>query len=247
MKIGIIADIHSNLIALKACLSYMSSLSCEEYLFLGDYVSDTPHARETLDFLYDFSEEHSCLFLRGNQEDYMLEQRRILTQGVESGKWKWGSATGNLLFTYRQLEEKDFTFFAGLPISFRYAKEGYPPITLCHGSPANSREGLLPEGENTKQWLTDMDTDYLICAHTHLQGQLEEDGKHYYNCGSAGIALGVCGYAHGMLLEDICINGQTVWNPVFLKISYDHRQVVRDIRESGLLDAALQVGVPDYR
>lgn len=66
----------------------MSSLSCEEYLFLGDYVSDTPHARETLDFLYDFSEEHSCLFLRGNQEDYMLEQRRILAQGVESRKWK---------------------------------------------------------------------------------------------------------------------------------------------------------------
>ena len=77
MKIGIISDIHSNIIALKACISYMKSVPCDEYLFLGDY---------------------------------MLEQRRIMAQGVKNGKWKWNSATGNLLFTYRQLNEKDFPF-----------------------------------------------------------------------------------------------------------------------------------------
>ena len=53
MKIGIISDIHSNIIALKACISYMKSAPCDEYLFLGDY---------------------------------MLEQRRVIAQGVENGK-----------------------------------------------------------------------------------------------------------------------------------------------------------------
>ena len=30
MKIGIISDIHSNIIALKACIAYMKSVSCDE-------------------------------------------------------------------------------------------------------------------------------------------------------------------------------------------------------------------------
>ena len=54
MKIGIISDIHSNIIALKACIEYMKSVPCDEYLFLGDYISDTPYTRETMDYLYDF-------------------------------------------------------------------------------------------------------------------------------------------------------------------------------------------------
>ena len=41
-----------------------------------------------------------------------------------------------------------------------------------------------------------------------------------------------------MVIEDVCINGKTVWKPVFLKIPYDNQRVVRDIRESGLLDSA---------
>ena len=52
MKIGIISDIHGNIIALKACISYMKSVPCDEYFFLGDYISDTPYTRETIDFLF---------------------------------------------------------------------------------------------------------------------------------------------------------------------------------------------------
>ena len=54
MKIGVISDIHSNIIAFRACTRYLEEAGCEEYLFLGDYVSDTPYTRETLDYLYKF-------------------------------------------------------------------------------------------------------------------------------------------------------------------------------------------------
>lgn len=238
MKIGIISDIHSNVIALRACIAHMEAASCDEYMFLGDYVSDTPYARETMDYLYDFSSRHNCLFLRGNREDYMLEQRKILAEGLENGRWRWDSASGSLLFTYRQLNEKDFSFFENLPITCEYRKAGYPAVTICHGSPASSRERLLMGEENTREWLKDIHTDYLICAHTHLPGEWEDQGKHYYNCGSAGIALGDCGYAQCMMLEDACIDGRMAWQPVFLKIPYDNEQVVQDIKRSGLLDKA---------
>ena len=48
MKIGIISDIHSNIYAFKACTEYLEKQCCNEYIFLGDYISDTPYARETL-------------------------------------------------------------------------------------------------------------------------------------------------------------------------------------------------------
>ena len=65
MKIGIISDIHSNIYAFKACTEYMEKHKCDEYFFLGDYISDTPYTRETMDYLYEFMENHTCYLLRG--------------------------------------------------------------------------------------------------------------------------------------------------------------------------------------
>lgn len=238
MKIGVISDIHSNIIALKACTEYMEGASCDEYLFLGDYVSDTPYTRETLDYLYEFIAKHTCYFLRGNREEYMLTQRMAIANNVESKKWIWNSAAGNLLFAYNQLEERDFDFIESLPITFRYEKEGYPAITCCHGSPISARELVQIQGDNTKQWLDKIDTEYMICAHTHRPGELCYNGKHYYNTGSVGIAIGDYGLAQCIILEDCVINGRIEWKPQFLKIPYDNKQVVQDMYTSGLLEKA---------
>ena len=238
MKLGIISDVHSNIIALKACIEYMELLACDEYLFLGDYVSDTPYTRETMDFLYEFMEKASCHFLRGNREEYMLGQREVIAGNREKEKWSWNSASGNLLFAYEQLDERDFSFFENLPITFRYEKDGYPAITCCHGSPSSTRELLPVEQDNTKEWLDTIDTDYLLCAHTHFPGELEYKGKHYYNSGCVGIAINDYGFAQCMILEDVIENGKLEWKPTFLKIPYDNKRVVEDIRKSGLFDKA---------
>lgn len=238
MKIGIISDVHSNIIALKACIEYMESISCDEYLFLGDYVSDTPYTRETMDYLYEFMAKVPCHFLRGNREEYMLTQREAIANNNEHERWLWNSASGNLLFAYEQLNERDFQFFQELPITFQYTKENYPAITCCHGSPLSTRELLLVEEDNTKIWLDNIDTEYLICAHTHFPGELKYKGKHYYNSGCVGIAINDCGFAQCMIIEDITENGRIEWKPTFLKIPYDNKKVVEDIRKSGLLDKA---------
>lgn len=238
MKIGIISDIHSNIIAFKACIEYMESVGCNEYLFLGDYVSDTPYTRETMDYLYHFISNHSCTLLRGNREEYMLNQRKAIAQNIENEKWLWNSASGNLLFAYNQLTEKDFLFFKQLPITFIYKKENYPAITCCHGSPNNSKELLQFQSSNTKEWLSTIDSDYLICAHTHFPGEISYNGKHYYNSGCVGIAINDPGFAQCMILEDVFENGRMKWKPVFLRIPYDNKQVVQDMHTSGLLQKA---------
>ena len=238
MKIGIISDVHSNIVALEACIEYMESVSCDEYFFLGDFIADTPYTRETMDFIYDFMGKAPCHFLRGNREEYMLQQREAVAEHREKQRWLWNSASGNLLYSYEQLEERDFSFFQNLPIVFRYEKEDCPPITCCHGSPTNTRELLLMNRENTQMWLEQIDTRYLICAHTHFPCSMSYHGKYYFNPGCVGIAIGDFGFAQCMILEDVIEKGRKEWKSRFLKIPYDNKRVVEDIRKRGLLDKA---------
>lgn len=238
MKIGVLSDIHSNIIAFRACTTYLEQAGCDEYIFLGDYVSDTPYTREVLDYLYAFLDSHRCYALRGNREEYMLGQRESRRNSIEEEKWIWNSASGNLLFTFKQLTEKDFAFFQSLPISFQYSKEGHPAITCCHGSPNSTRELLQHHGKNTEQWLDSIETGYLLCAHTHNPGMSTHHGKVYFNTGAIGIAIRDYGFAQCLLLEAVEKNGTKEWEPTFLKIPYDNKQVVEDIKRTGLLEKA---------
>ena len=238
MKIGIISDIHSNIYAFKACTDYLEKQGCDEYFFLGDYISDTPYARETLDFLYAFTENHICHLLRGNREEYMLMQQKARKNKSTEQMWIYNSASGNLLYTYEQLVDKDFDFFAHLPITFVYEKKGYPSITCCHGSPASSKELLQLDENPVKNWLDKIETDYLICAHTHYPGELTYKNKHYFNSGSVGIAIDDAGYAQCAIIQSEMENGEIVWKPQFLKIPYDNHKVAEDMISGGLLKAA---------
>ena len=66
----------------------------------------------------------------------MLAQKEAREKNSTEQMWISNSASGNLLYTYGQLVDKDFDFFQSLPITFVYEKEGYSSITCCHGSPA---------------------------------------------------------------------------------------------------------------
>ena len=234
MKVGVIADVHSNQIAFRACVDYMINAGCEEFLLLGDFVSDTAGTRQTMELLYELMKQFPCHVLRGNREEYMIEQRRARKQKEEEKYWIANSASGNLLYTYEQLTERDLDFFESLPITFCYEKEGYPAITCCHGSPFNTRELLWLDSERTKEVLDEIDTGYLLAAHTHYPGISRHHGKTYMNTGSSGIAIGDPGYAHAIILE----SGQNEWKPEFLRIPYDINQVIQDIFSSGLYDMA---------
>lgn len=238
MKLGIISDIHSNIIAFRSCMEELIKRGCEEFIFLGDYVSDTAYTKETMSYLYEIMQQYRTYCIRGNREEYMLEQREVLLGKKEGQKWIQNSASGNLLYTYERLTERDLDFFEGLPITFRYEKEGYPAITFCHGSPINSRELMQFDGKNTLEWLEKVDTDYLIAAHTHHPGLLQKKNKIYMNTGSCGIAIGKSGLAECLILESVAEGGRVCWQPEFLEIAYDGQQVIRDLYSLGLHDYA---------
>ena len=76
MRIAVLSDIHSNFHALSAVVADAEKRSPDWWIFLGDYITDCPYPHRTVEFLRDFAETHPCVLIRGNREDYMINQRK---------------------------------------------------------------------------------------------------------------------------------------------------------------------------
>lgn len=292
MKLGFISDIHSNYRAFKACLDYFEKENVDTYFLLGDYVSDTAYPEKTMELIYELKKRHKCIIIRGNREEYFINNEMSPTG------WHDGSATGNLLYTREHLTAEDISFFKTLPIVERFEVNGYPSITVCHGSPKSDREHIYPlsstitsysrltatffgssselssaDSKNSEsdmnnqsetaskdssgkwndtpdaaKWLSLIDTDILVSAHTHQRCIYEHNRKIYVNTGSCGIAISNSGIAECAIFESIeqkNINKSAQqteaahgWSIRLLSIPYDVKSVIKDIFESGLYNRA---------
>ena len=72
MRIAVMADIHGNHVALERCLAHAEQQGAEAYWFLGDYLGELPCPQRTMEMLYAWAENHPCVFIRGNKENYWL-------------------------------------------------------------------------------------------------------------------------------------------------------------------------------
>ena len=68
MRIALVADVHSNILALEAVMKAIKKHSPDMIISLGDQVNLGPCPRETMDLLK--SEKVTCL--HGNHERYIL-------------------------------------------------------------------------------------------------------------------------------------------------------------------------------
>jgi len=220
MEIAVLSDIHSNYIALDTCMDYIRKRKIDRLIFLGDYLADMPHPQKTMERIYQIKEEYNCIFIRGNKEDYWKDH-----QNGKSPYWCKGS-TGGLLYTYEQLTEKDFEFYDSLPSVMKLEIPGLPVLTLCHGSPFRTNENIRPGKARTFEIMEAVDTDIILCGHTHVQGKIEytdcvEDGvgsrvrvgcdygefksehagKKVLNCGAVGVPYGSEGKTQLMILH----------------------------------------------
>ncbi len=225
LKIAVLSDIHGNYLALQKCLDYAVNLGIDTFIFLGDYVGELAYPQKTMDILYSVKKQYKCFFVRGNKEDYWINYEK------EPKEWKeYDSTTGCLYYTYRNLTEKDLQFFQSLSMKEDLTFGSLLPITICHGSPRNISEKLLPDNENTYFIMESNSTDYILCGHTHIQGKIVHDGKIVLNAGSVGVPLQSNGKAQFMILCGL----QGLWNYEFVSLEYDTENVIADLHSSGL-------------
>jgi diadenosine tetraphosphatase ApaH/serine/threonine PP2A family protein phosphatase len=168
--------------------------------------------------------QYPCWCIRGNREEYLLRH-----QACPTG-WKYSSNSGSLLYTFESLRPEDLAFFASLPATATIELESYPALTLCHGSPHDSRQWLLPDTELSRGVLENLQTPYLLCAHTHRPMRFELSGKTLINCGSVGVPTNGQTMAQFALLEATDLE----WQSQIVSVPYDIDQIVADFASSGL-------------
>lgn len=224
-RIAVIGDIHSNYVGLEKCIEHALEQNPNEFLFLGDYISDCPYPQKTMEIIYEMDKNYRCRFIRGNREDYMLNHRKNPEE-----RWTYSSASGSLLYTYENLTEQDFRFFESLDMKGYYEKAGYPPFRYCHGSLVRSNEILEPDGENTVQLMESLDVDLLVSGHVHFQEEKNYDGKKILHPGAVGVSWYFDGKTQYMMLH----GSKTGWEADFFRLNYDVEKIVADFETSGL-------------
>lgn len=228
-KIAVIGDIHSNYVGLEKCIEHALKQNPDEFLFLGDYISDCPFPQKTMKIVYEMGRDYRCRFIRGNREDYMLNHRKNPGE-----RWTYSSASGSLLYTYENLTEQDFSFFESLDIKGYYEKEGYLPFRYCHGSLVRSNEILKPDGENTVHLMKSLDVDLLVSGHVHFQEEKVYDFKKILHPGAAGVSWYFDGKTQYMMMHGI----KSGWESEFFQLDYDVERIVKDFETSGLNEKA---------
>lgn len=250
MKLAFLSDVHGNYKALQRCLEHAKARGVDHYIFLGDYLGEYPYPRKTMNILNSMREENSCIFLRGNKEDYWINLRK-----GENCDWKNGNhSIRAMLYSYENLKAEDIDFFETLPISRSISFGGMAPIMICHGAPDANRMKLLPDDEKTEEIAAGCKEKYIVCGHTHVQGvimsgeknvigagdkvllstdnetELGNCDKTVLNAGAVGVPLNAAGCTQYMLLESV----GSEWKYEFVSLPYDIEEVIAELHESGL-------------
>ncbi|MFH6603252.1 metallophosphoesterase [Maribacter algicola] len=73
MRTLVIGDIHSGVKALRQLMERAKVTTSDRLIFLGDYVDGWSDAVETVNYLIELDETHSCVFLRGNHDELCVK------------------------------------------------------------------------------------------------------------------------------------------------------------------------------
>ena len=232
MRIAVMADIHSNHIALETCFAEAQRRNAEEFVFLGDYLGELAYPQKTLEFLDEIKKQYPCTFIRGNKEDYWINHKNGM-----HGDWGWEagrSGSGMLAYVYDRLTPEQIEDFEKLPPSMIMHYQGFPDFVICHGSPWKTNESMREDYEYIDELTKRLETELTICAHFHIQSQYIRNGKQVINPGVVGVPLRSNGQTQFMMLEGI--SGK--WETEFITLQYDRERAIREMDEEKLSEQA---------
>ena len=232
MRIAVMADIHSNHIALETCFAEAQRRNAEEFIFLGDYLGDLAYPQKTLEFIDVIKKQYPCTFIRGNKEDYWINHKN-----GKHGDWVWEagrSGSGMLAYVYNHLTLEQIENFEKMPISMTMRYQGFPDFVICHGSPWKTNESMREDYDYIDELTKRLETELTICAQFHIQSKYTRNGKLVINPGAVGVPLRSNGQAQFMMLEGI--SGK--WETEFITLQYDRERAIQEMDEEKLSEQA---------
>ena len=170
MRLGVIADIHGNAVALEAVLADLEPV--DELVCLGDVAEGGPQPVECVDRLRGVG----CPVVLGNTDEWLFD---FATDGIEPDRVAQGR------WTIEQLGDERLAVLRSFAPSVEVGD------VLCfHGSPRSNEELLQPTTPDDEfgERLGGAGARVLVGGHIHLQWTRRFRGSLFFNPGSVGMA-----------------------------------------------------------
>lgn len=180
-KIIVISDIHSNYEAFKAVWADIQTREYDAIICLGDLVGYYTEPNEVV----LLTKEIVDICVMGNHDFALIEPEKLLYTTLQEG------AQAALDHNKEIVTEEVVEYIKTLPMKVN-VKTPHATLTLVHGDPLTIFGYIYGVTDNIfKQSielaLNQVDTDYLLVGHTHIQGEyIDANGKRYINPGSVG-------------------------------------------------------------
>jgi diadenosine tetraphosphatase ApaH/serine/threonine PP2A family protein phosphatase len=155
MKLALLADIHSNLEALSACLIHARSLGAERYAFLGDLVGYGADPVAVLELIERYANQGSVVVL-GNHDAAVLGRPDDTLNDHAQAAIAW---------TRAQLGSRQHAFLSDLPLT---VKDGN--MLFVHASAAAPGQWIYVASlREARESMRAADAVYVFSGHVHEQ------------------------------------------------------------------------------
>jgi predicted phosphodiesterase len=231
LRIVSISDIHSNYPALKAVLADIKKFGADITLVVvGDFINCGPFPRETLDTL----RELNPIFVRGNHEDYVINQSKRTHAPVPPHR----ALRAPSRWTASLLTTAEIKWLEDMPEVVRLAAPDGAEVIIAHGSPRRNDEGVSPEISQEKLaevYAGEIQPNRLFLhGHTHRPALIHWQDMVIVNDGSVGIPVDNNPFACYAYAE---WNGKA-WQVEHHRVDYDREAVRRAVRRNAQYDQA---------
>ncbi len=168
MRIAVLSDIHSNLLALNLAMNSLKKENIDKIYFLGDYITDGENENEILSIV----KKNSNYAILGNREKYILNY---------SPAKKDFNNYKPIFTTYNNLSKESLKYIESLPEYLTFKINSFN-ILMIHGdkycNDADSIEKVFDK------IIEDFDFDICLFGHSHRYFYREYKNKIFINPGS---------------------------------------------------------------
>ncbi len=233
MKVGLISDVHANVLALEAVIEQLKLRGADSVLCLGDLIGYGPSPNETIDLVR--REGIVCTLGAADERlAFPFARRKAVRRGVADETIEW---------TKGVIEERHLAFLRSLPVQ-RRVETPFGWLRFFHGSfdAPSERVNLDRDPFTLTRMLKNHKAKILAAGSTHVPFYRHiPDVGWVVNPGSVGLSLnGEPGADYALL--DIDEQGVRVEMD---KVEYDFAAVAFDIVAWGLppmVAEAIQMG-----
>lgn len=219
MKIGVISDVHNNLLALKTIIEKFKIEKVDKILCAGDLLGLGPNPNEVINYVMNLANFYCVL---GNHDRYLTEglpnnfpnEEKMDKEEYEHHKWE-----------HNLLTDKSKKYLNNLPL-FKELIIGKYKILLIHYFLNDNQKYINIMKDYLEFNVKDKEYDIIIFGHDHRRVVQKINNTLLINPGSLGCPSKEKNIARGLILD---INENIIIKEI--NIEYDVNKVIKEMDE----------------